>query len=295
MNVTTSIAADLKTPHYIDIPIHNKQGMFIVSSQINGKNATLYLDTGSSSSVIDQQHLADFNIKRNDAHTQGNGIAVGTDQIAYTPITINQLVLGKLVFSKVPAVAMNLDDINQGNPNPLSGILGQDFLLSNKALISFSDTSLLLPNDNGKPRTLMPQQAINLKRLSNGFFIVPVTINAIKTQLLLDSGSPDIVLDSAFNTQLFGEKTTETAIKVPPAKGTQALANQTPAERLNVQSVQIGHHRLERSTLLSTDLSHITQWLESQENISVNGTLGLKALQELGAVLDLSKAILYIR
>ncbi|HEY5602930.1 MAG TPA: aspartyl protease family protein [Gammaproteobacteria bacterium] len=290
MTLSTDALAGIDVQTYSEVPIRDKQGMFVVRAHVNGKPADLYLDTGSTSSVIDQKNLNNFSITRNEDLTHRDGVAVGADQVAYTPITINQLSLGTTTFNEVPAVAMSLDDINQGNPNPLAGILGQDILVSKHALISFSHSALLLPATGGNPLELKKKYAVELQRLNNGFFIIPVSINSVRTHLLLDSGSPDIVLDASFK-----NLSSRTSLnKTSKQKGAQQNGNRSSDELPNLQSVQIGKYNLERSAILHIDLSHVTGWLETHENIKISGTLGLKALQEMDAVLDFYNAILYV-
>ena len=276
--------------NYQQIPIINRDGLIVIATKINNQPAEMYLDTGSTSSVIDKKQLAKYSLSNKENATQNNGVVVGSNQAAYTPLTIQNLSLGPISLQEISAVSMGLDDINFGNPHPIAGILGQDVLLANKALISFADLLLLWPDDKGQPYNIKAKKSIQLKRLKNGFFIIPVTINTTRINLLLDSGSPDIILD------IVGKKAISDIELGYTTKTSSSIngGNQGAVEKLKIKSIKVGPIKLKRTTLIATDLSHMINWLQKEEGIKIHGTMGLQALVDLKAVLDLSTTTLYV-
>ena len=108
-------------------------------ARINGHNATLLIDTGSSSSCIALSNKEKFNIREKGDPFEASG--AGKDKVTAVLGQECELVLGRHNLGKQSFVLLDMQHINKTlineNTKPIDGILGADFLKKNRVLIDY--------------------------------------------------------------------------------------------------------------------------------------------------------------
>lgn len=115
---------------------------------INGKSASMVLDTGASRTVFDKKGIKKF-VKDSKAtlHDKLSG-GLGTTTMKSHKISIRQIKLGDIKINNYETVLLDLSHVNKSYKqiglNPVDGILGGDILHQYKATISYEKNLLLL-------------------------------------------------------------------------------------------------------------------------------------------------------
>ena len=115
-------------------------------ARINGHNATLLIDTGSSSSCIALSNKEKFNIREKGDPFEASG--AGKDKVTAVLGHECELVLVRHNLGKQSFVLLDMQHINttliHENAKPIDGILGADFLKKNRVLIDYRHKRLSL-------------------------------------------------------------------------------------------------------------------------------------------------------
>ena len=118
----------------------------VCQARINGHNATLLIDTGSSSSCIALSNKEKFNVREKGDAFQASG--AGKDKVKAVLGHECELVLGRHNLGKQSFVLLDMQHINttliHENAKPIDGILGADFLKKNRVLIDYRHKKLSL-------------------------------------------------------------------------------------------------------------------------------------------------------
>ena len=135
------------------IPIENiliKDDGFhlLIKAKLNGKVARLLIDTGASRTVFDlkqiQHFVTDEIFEEYDKLTTG----LGTDSMPTSIVTIKRFKIGELTLRDFSTVLLDLKHLN-GTYNKLGhdsidGVLGNDILVTHKAIINYRKLLLTL-------------------------------------------------------------------------------------------------------------------------------------------------------
>lgn len=116
--------------------------------KINGKEASLILDTGASRSVFDESRITAFvddnHVEEHDKLSSG----LGTNTMTSKKVTIEKLNLGKIEISNYEATILNLKHVIQSYEKlelaPVDGVLGGDILHDYQAVIDYAKKELIL-------------------------------------------------------------------------------------------------------------------------------------------------------
>lgn len=138
----------------IKIPIHIVElepESFHIVFEAEHRSASMFLlvDTGASKTVFDKslpEATYEINEKHSKLETHSVGISQGELEVQH--ILFKSLIINKILFRNVPSVLVDLDHINQvyeqlGKPK-ISGLIGSDFLIKNKAVIDYDKSLLIL-------------------------------------------------------------------------------------------------------------------------------------------------------
>jgi hypothetical protein len=126
-------------------------GHHAVGIMLNGKPGAFLVDTGAGATVIDNAYLQRF------ALTAGRdtGSAAGASgKIRLDPVRVSAFAVGGTRTRLHQIYAMDLsyivDAVNAGSPRPVQGLIGQDVLRDQKAVIDFDQSILFLADPDSK-------------------------------------------------------------------------------------------------------------------------------------------------
>ncbi|TND03492.1 MAG: putative aspartyl protease [Bacteroidetes bacterium] len=120
----------------------------LIKTQINGKSASILIDTGASKTVFDKERLAKLIktelIREHDRLSTG----LGTTNMQSHQAVIKKFKLGDLVVENYMSVALDLSHVNETYARlgykPIDGVLGSDILKEYKAVIDYEKKILKL-------------------------------------------------------------------------------------------------------------------------------------------------------
>lgn len=156
-------------------------GILLVNAKVNGKSASLLLDTGSERSCLDDGFAAELGLKP---------IATRSIQRPYSTETGNVLRVGNLSVGSsnirdVEMITIDLTSASKALGLHIDGVLGSDILRRYRITLNFSTGSVKIdlqshPQTNGF--------AVKLHAIGSRYF-VHVTIQGVPMELLLDTGT----------------------------------------------------------------------------------------------------------
>ncbi len=120
-------------------------GHHLLGAKLNGKNGNFILDTGASTTCIDENKIEKFKIKAKDTEHKATG--AGSNDIDILFSKKNKLKIGNWQIKKIPLVVMNLEHINEVLnifDIEIDGIIGADVLHKGKGIIQYEKELLFL-------------------------------------------------------------------------------------------------------------------------------------------------------
>ncbi len=120
-------------------------GHHLLSAKLNGKKGNFILDTGASTTCVDELKVAHFKIKAKDTEHKATG--AGTKDIDIQFSKKNKLKIGSWQIKKIPLVVMDLQHINDVLAYfdiEVDGIIGADVLQKGKGIIQYEKERLFL-------------------------------------------------------------------------------------------------------------------------------------------------------
>jgi predicted aspartyl protease len=279
---------------YQALPLtRSPQNHLLVRAEINGKPATLVVDTGAPISALATDRAKYFGVAS--VRPRSNLPALlninGVDnRIAIT----RNIQLGALNLVEEPLVLINFATGNHARSDRESdGILGTDVLIPLKAVIDYDRMLLVLKIDPTIPGPVpgfdfRGFSRVRMHESAGSNLYVSGTINGTKATLMVDTGAPGTLLHSPFVAlmKIPTEKTQFRSVGVNLSESRLHLANIT---RLSVGSMNLRSHRV-GVTNLSGIIHH-----GLNETPPVVGLLGSQMLHDYHAIIDLGTKSLYLR
>ncbi|MBL4593928.1 MAG: clan AA aspartic protease [Flavobacteriales bacterium] len=129
-------------------PIENDGFHVKVSIMINGKEASMILDTGASRTVFDETRIMEFvddnHIEDHDRLSSG----LGTNSMTSKKVLIGKIQIGEIEIVGYDATILDLQHVNQSYEKlelePVEGVLGGDILNDYNAVIDYANKELIL-------------------------------------------------------------------------------------------------------------------------------------------------------
>ena len=120
-------------------------GHHSVAIVLNGRPGLFLIDTGAGATIIHAPYLAKFAL----APTASAGIAAnGGGKARYVPVSINALTVGgaRTRLNRIYAMDLSylVDAVSASSAQPIEGLIGQDVLRDQKAMIDFDQSVLYL-------------------------------------------------------------------------------------------------------------------------------------------------------
>jgi predicted aspartyl protease len=287
-------AAPADALRYQALPLARSQkNHLLVQAEINGKPATLVVDTGAPLSALAADRAKYFGVasvgpkSSLPARLNVNGV--------FNPIAIaHNIRLGALNLVEEPVVLLNLAEGPRSRRDRESdGILGTDVLTPLKAVLDYDRMLLVLKIDPTTPGTIpgfdfRGFSRVRMHETAGSNLYVPGVINGTKATLMVDTGAPGTLLHSNFVAQMKipTERTQFRSVGVNLAESRLHLANIT---RFSVGSMNLRSHRvgvINLSGIIHRGLN---------ESPPVVGLLGSQMLRDYHAIIDLGTKSLYLR
>lgn len=120
-------------------------GHHLLSAKLNGKKGIFILDTGASTTCIDESKIDKFKIKSKKTDHKATG--AGTSDIDIKLSKKNTLNISGWKIKKLPVVVMNLSHVNDALSMfdiEVDGIIGSDVLHQGKGIIEYEKDRLFL-------------------------------------------------------------------------------------------------------------------------------------------------------
>lgn len=279
---------------YQALPLtRSRQNHLLVGVEINGKPATLVVDTGAPLSALAIDRAKHFGVasvgpkSSIPARLNVNGV--------FNSIAIaRNMRLGALNLVEEPLVLINLADGPRSHYDRESdGILGTDVFTPLNAVLDYDRMLLFLKIDPTIPGPVpgfdfRGFSRVRMHESPGSNLYVPGTINGTKATFMVDTGAPGTLLHSYFiaRMKIPTEKTNFRSIGVNLSESRLHLANIT---RLSVGSMNLRSHRV-GVTNLSGIIHH-----GLNDSPPVVGLLGSQMLRDYHAIIDFGTKSLYLR
>ena len=120
-------------------------GHHSVSVILNGKPAAFLVDTGAGATIIHTPYLKRFALSRGD----GAGVATNpTGKLRFDPVAVQGFAVGgtRTRLNKIYAMDISylVDAVSAASPQPIEGLVGQDVLRDQKAIVDLDKSILYL-------------------------------------------------------------------------------------------------------------------------------------------------------
>ena len=146
-------------PGFAPIPMTAlASGHHSVSVVLNGKPASFLVDTGAGATIIHTPYLERFALSRGSA----SGTATNpTGKLRFDPVAVQGFAVGgtKTRLSKIYAMDISylVDAVSAASPQRIEGLVGQDVLRDQKAVVDLDQSILYLADPNATcPRSRGP-------------------------------------------------------------------------------------------------------------------------------------------
>ncbi len=115
---------------------------------VNGKSASMILDTGASRTVFDETKVVEFVAQEQIEEHDRLSTGLGTNSMESKMVVLDEFRLGKLKLSNYTTAVLDLTHVNQSYEKlgiaPIDGVLGGDILNEYKAVIDYGERKLYL-------------------------------------------------------------------------------------------------------------------------------------------------------
>ncbi len=259
-----------------------------------GKTKTYFIvDTGSSSSVIDTDFLAELPKEYKVLSKETvSGFSPGGQENQMRQLTLKGVVISNYPVTQITAVEQPLASMLNGlYKQPITGIIGQDILarmnlsldLTNTRLITLSDPAILA--DLNKYFTAIPIQMSSI-----GLPYIIAKIKGQRVGLILDSGASEIFFDADK-----AKKLAFTNVDYP--KGLTSFdqsGNQRQLGLIDNVNVSLSNRPLKTKVFVD-DFKQLLIQVNQDNPDNIIGLFGFHALANIDGIIDVANQLLYIK
>src|SRR5262249_38627649 len=273
------------------------QNQLLVHVRINGKPATLMVDSGAPATLVSTKRRADFHL---DAMGGDSGLpaSVIVNGLANKLAIVHSLRLGALNIVDMPVVLTNISSPSRVakmvREQEIDGILGVDVLFATKALMDCQDQVLIL---NRYPEMSWNEKALDLRGfhktpiyVSEGYnLFVNSSINGTRTRLLVDTGAVVTTLHLPFVRQLripyYATSITSSGIN----------RQEDEVDVARVRKLSVGEVTVVGKAIGVADLNWLFPETPRRESRQVGGLLGAELLKSHHGIIDFGTRTLYLK
>jgi predicted aspartyl protease len=275
--------------------VHSSQNHLLIEVEINGKPATLVVDSGAPISAVSTDRAEHFGLtplppKSATKSTMPYQLNING---AFNAVSIaRNLRLGVLNLVDEPMILIKVAE-PRGARRESDGILGTDVLSPLKAILDYDRMLLVVKVDPTVPGPVpgfdfRGYRRIRMQESDGSNLYVRSSINGTKTRLMVDTGAPGTLLNSKFVVRM----------KIPTQKSRfNSIGVNVPESRLhlaNITQLSIGSMDMPSSRVGVIDLQGVIHnGLEASPPIV--GLLGSQMLRDHHAIIDFGTKSLYLR
>jgi predicted aspartyl protease len=261
----------------------------LVRGNINGRDASLILDTGWGIDGIslDSSLAASLNLPLQ--AVKGAAISVSGAKTTFKKATASSVMLGNVQLTGVPLYVGTIGAFRKEGPLRGSGFVGGNFLRVNSAIVDLQNLCLYLrPPGKGRRAVLGPAlKAVGLSEVpmtwdGRGHFMVDVEINGVTGKMVIDTGATLSVVDTRFAAQI-QERGYASRISMRDAAGVADQVRLTKARSFKISGVPM----LPPEIVLSPGAFYSTS------GGKVIGLLGMDVLGQNWGIIDFGNQKLY--
>ena len=272
--------------------VRSDHNHLLVRAEINGKPATLVVDTGAPVSAVCLDRASHFELKpvrrksKIPAKLNING--------AYSRLSIARGIrLGALTLVDEPVVLIAVPEQEGAGRLEGDGILGTDVLSPLKAVLDFDRMLLVIKIDATVPGSVpgfdyRGFRRIRMQETDGGNMYVPGSINGTKARLMVDTGAPGTLLHSLFVVQM----------KIPTRKTRfNSVGVNLPEDRIHlaeISNLSVGPMNMQNSRVGVINLTRVIHG-ELKAKPPVAGLLGAQMLHDYHAIIDFGTKSLYLK
>jgi len=273
------------------------QNQLLVHARINGKPATLMVDSGAPATLINLKRRADFHLDKIGSNS-GLPPSVIVNGVADKLAIVRDLRLGALNIVDMPVVLTNVSSpprvARLVKEQEIDGILGVDVLFATKAVMDCKDQVLIL---NRYPELPGGEKTLDLRgfhkmplHVSEGYSLfVNGSINGKQTKLLVDTGAVVTTLHRPLIRQL----------KIPyyatslTSSGIHRKEDEVDVAR--IRQLSVGSVNLYGKAIGVADLRWLFPENSSRESRPIAGLLGSELLKSHHGIIDFGTRTLYLK
>jgi predicted aspartyl protease len=196
-----------EVPGYSVIPlVRGPQNHIFLRARINSRPATVLLDTGSPVTCVDESQKRRFKLEPFAGSDTVPSQVIANGEVRDVTM-LSSLQLGILEITGVPAVLIDMRDVNQRfGVHRGDAILGSDILLARKAVVDYPGLRLFLRVSEaarGKlgPRLLARGWVACPMTMDQGHFVVTGSVDGRPLKFIVDTGAFGTALDRSFCTR----------------------------------------------------------------------------------------------
>lgn len=120
----------------------------VIKVKVNGKSATLLIDTGASKTVFDRGRMTRFSSERDFRTLEKLSTGLGTSHMETQSTVIKKIRIGKLLLTDFETIVIDLSHVNLTYAKldlpAIDGVLGSDLLVKHHAVIDYRKKELKL-------------------------------------------------------------------------------------------------------------------------------------------------------
>ena len=120
----------------------------LVKARVNGKNATLLIDTGASKTVFDKGRILRFADEKFFKPLEKLSTGLGTSDMETHSIVLKKFQVGKLSLSDFEIIVIDLSHVNLTYAKldlpAIDGVLGSDLMVKHDAVIDYRKKEMVL-------------------------------------------------------------------------------------------------------------------------------------------------------
>lgn len=185
------------SPNTVIVPFQLLVGLIVIKAEVNGQLGNFIVDTGASGLVLNERY---FEPDRYLESQQGMGLGGSTSDLGEH--RVDSMYLEELVFHRVQAQTINLEQLERSKNTKLLGLIGYHILRDFEILFDYGNRILTFSKTDKKGNVLTPLPHTSNKadsmafRLGNFIPILEVTVNGIEKKMGLDTGAEYNLLHS---------------------------------------------------------------------------------------------------
>ncbi len=288
---STSFPCDVSFPdamvtniNTIYIPFTLVGRLMIVQARIDTFTGNFIIDTGSERLLLNQDYIQ-FTGREKMITAVGN-----TGAVSVKEKMVDSLYLDQLFITNVMAHVVDLNHIEVKKNTRILGILGYNVFEKFELFIDFQNKLIVLSRVDRRGTRLdsiayyeRPYDSLSFE-LKKHLIVVPVIINGVRTEMILDSGAELNLIDRRISKRVLGQFT---IIKRVNLIGVGKHQVEVLAGTIN--QATCGNQETKNMNTLLTSLDEIN----SSFGVSVEGVLGYEFLNSRRTLINYQKRKLY--